>query len=401
MVSYSVYDGDNRVRRYGEALAKNGYEVDAFALWRVGHESLGELLNGVRVHRIQGRIKNEKNKFDYLWRLLAFFLRSLWHVTRENWKRPYDLVHVHSVPDFEVFAAVFAKLSGAKVILDIHDIVPEFYASKFQVTADSLVFKSLVGMERTSTWFADHVITSNHIWEERLIARSVPRTKVTAIINYPDMRVFRRRGRTRNDRKAVMLYPGSLTYHQGVDLAVRAFARIQHEAPEAEFHIYGSGDQLESLKSLVAELGLRDRVLFKGSLVVEELVGVMENADLGVVPKRGNGFGNEAFSTKIPEFMAMGVPVVIPNTAIDTYYFNDSVAKFFVAGDEMSLASAMLQMIRDAGMRERLARNAISFVQDFSWEKNQAIYLDVVRHLVEGRRPQAAGVAAPSTRNSE
>lgn len=401
MVSYSVYDGDNRVRRYGEALVKAGYEVDAFALWRVGHQSLGEVVNGVRVHRIQGRIKNEKSKFDYLWRLLAFFARSLWWVTRENRKRRYDLVHVHSVPDFEVFAAVFAKLSGAKVILDIHDIVPEFYGSKFGAKADSLVFRALVGMERASTSFADHVIASNHIWEERLISRSVPKAKVTSIINYPDMRVFHRRGRTRADGKFVMLYPGSLAYHQGVDIAVRAMGRIREEAPRAEFHIYGSGDQMEYLKSLVVELGLQEKVLFKGSLVVEELVKVMENADLGVVPKRKNGFGNEAFSTKIPEFMAMGVPVVIPDTEIDSFYFNDSVAKFFEAGSDASLADAVLEMIRDADLRETLAENASRFVQDFSWEKNQAIYLDVVRGLVETRGAQEAGVATASSRNGQ
>jgi len=396
MVSYSVYDGDNRVRRYGEALVKAGYEVDAFALWRVGHESLGDVVNGVRVHRIQGRIKNEKSKFDYLWRLLAFFVRSLWHVTRQNWKRPYDLVHVHSVPDFEVFAAAFAKLSGAKVILDVHDIVPEFYASKFHTTPESFIFKALVALERASTSYADHVIASNHIWAERLISRSVRRSKVTAIINYPDMRVFQRQGRTPSGGKFVMLYPGNLAYHQGVDLAVRAMAQIRHEAPQAEFHIYGSGDQLEFLKKLVAELGLQEKVLFKGSLVVEELVRVMENADLGIVPKRKNGFGNEAFSTKIPEFMAMGVPVVIPNTDIDKYYFDDAVAKFFVAGDEASLADAMLTMIRDADLRQKLAQNASAFVQNFSWEKNQALYLDVVRVLLETRGTQRAQVAAPS-----
>jgi hypothetical protein len=90
MVSYSVYDGYNRVRRYAETLVRNGFEVDAFAMWRVGHQSLGDVLNGVRVYRLQGRIKNEKTKLTYLWRLLAFFFRSLWMVTREHWKRPYD-----------------------------------------------------------------------------------------------------------------------------------------------------------------------------------------------------------------------------------------------------------------------------------------------------------------------
>jgi glycosyltransferase involved in cell wall biosynthesis len=397
MVSYSVYDGDNRVRRYGEALVNQGYEVDAFALWRIGHQDAGDVINGVRVYRIQGRIKNEKSKFDYLWRLLTFFFRSLWAVTREHWKQPYNLIHIHSVPDFEVFAAVFAKVSGAKVILDIHDIVPEFYASKFNVSQDSVVFKALVGMERVSAAFADHVIASNHIWEKRLESRSVPKEKVTTIINYPNLRLFQRQGRTRSDDKFIMLYPGSLAYHQGLDLAIRAFSRIHEQVPQAEFHIYGSGDQMEFLKALVAQLGLGEKVLFKGSLVAEKLVRIMENADLGVVPKRKSGFGNEAFSTKIPEFMAMGVPLVVPDTEIDRYYFNDEVAKFFEADNEASLADAMVLMIRDSGLRERLVENASKFVEDFSWDKNQVLYLDVVRNLMKPMSAREAEVPVSSS----
>jgi len=383
MVSYSVYDGDNRVRRYADTLVRYGFEVDAFAMWRVGNPSLGDVLNGVRVHRLQGRIKNEKTKFTYLWRLLAFFVRSMWMVTKEHWKKPYDLVHVHSVPDFEVFAAIFAKLTGAKVILDIHDMVPEFYASKFGISKDALVFKALVGIERVSTAFADHVIASNHIWEKRLHSRGVAPSKVTAIINYPDLHVFRQQGRTRTDNKFVLLYPGSMTHHQGLDIAIRAFAKIHERVPNAEFHIYGSGDRLDSLKALVAQLGLQAKIFFKGSLVVEKLVRVMENADLGVVPKRKDGFGNEAFSTKIPEFMAMGVPVIIPNTAIDSYYFNDSVATFFEANEDSSLADAMLRLIANRDLRERQVQNALVFVQDYSWEKNQWLYLDAVRKLLK------------------
>ena len=144
-----------------------------------------------------------------------------------------------------------------------------------------------------------------------------------------------------------MLYPGTLNYHQGVDLAIRAFALIKDKAPQAEFHIYGGGDQRDALKALIAELGLQERVFLRDSVSRKEVVSIMGNADLGVVPKRKNSFGNEAFSTKILEFMCLGVPVVVPDTAIDQYYFNDSVAQFFHADDVSSLADVLLSMVRN------------------------------------------------------
>ena len=83
--------------------------------------------------RIQHRERNERGRLSYISRLLLFFFRSAVFLSWRHLRNPYQLIHVHSVPDFEVFAALLPKLMGCKVILDIHDIVPEFYASKFQV----------------------------------------------------------------------------------------------------------------------------------------------------------------------------------------------------------------------------------------------------------------------------
>ncbi|MGA2900281.1 MAG: glycosyltransferase family 4 protein [Candidatus Acidiferrales bacterium] len=177
--------------------------------------------------------------------------------------------------------------------------------------------------------------------------------------------------------------PGTLNYHQGIDIAIRALALIKDQAPEVEFHIYGAGDQLNSLRELVEELGLEDRVFLKGTKALHDIASVIENADLGVVPKRKNSFGNEAFSTKILEFMSLGVPVVVPDTAIDRYYFDDSVVKFFHANDERSLADAILLMIKNPELRRKYTRNASEFVLKYSWDVNKSTYLDLVNSLVQ------------------
>lgn len=384
MIAHTFYEQDNRVRRYAEALAKRGDSVDVIALSQEGQSS-SDLINGVRVFRIQQRTIAEKSKLELLAELLLFFIRSTFLVIREQVKKRYDLIHVHSVPDFEVFAAFYPKLMGSKIILDIHDIVPEFYASKFKTSENSLIFKVLVVIERMSTAFSDRVIVANHIWEKRLLERSVKKSKCSTLLNFPDTEIFHRRGRTRQDNKFIIVYPGTLSYHQGVDLAIRAFSLIQHEVPEAEFHIYGDGDQLDSLRSLVAELGLQDKVFLKGSVPFDQMHSVMENADLGIVPKRKDNFSDEAFSTKILEYMAMGLPSIVPNTTIDKYYFNDLVVRFFEANNEKSLADAMLSLIRNPEARARLAGNATQFVQTYTWEENMGAYLNLVDSLVSSR----------------
>ncbi len=389
MVAYTFYEQDNRVRRYAETLAKRGDRVDVVALHMEG-QSAREVIEGVTVYRIQRRVVNEKGKLTYLAKLLFFFLRSFAFLTWKQLHERYDLIHVHSVPDFEVFAALVPKLMGSKIILDIHDLVPEFYLSKFDASSNSATFRLLVAIERMSASFADHVIAANHIWLKRLRERSVKSGNLTVILNFPDTDIFHLRGRNRNDHKFIMLYPGTLNYHQGVDISVRAFSQIADKCPEAEFHIYGGGDQIEFLKSLIAERGLQKRVLLKSSRTLQEISSIMENCDLGVVSKRSDGFGNEAFSTKIFEFMTVDVPVIVPETAIDRYYFNDSIVKFFKANDENSLAEAMLQMIKHPELRETLVRNAREFIKDYVWEKNKGVYLDLVDSLVTAPGRQAA-----------
>jgi glycosyltransferase involved in cell wall biosynthesis len=385
MVAYSFYEKDNRVRRYAETLAKRGDHVDVLALRGEGQSSV-EMVDGVRVYRIQRRSVREKGRFSYLFKLLLFFFRSLGFLTWKHLQEHYELVHVHSIPDFEVFAAIVPKLTGAKVILDLHDLVPEFYLSKFKISPRSPMFRILVGVERLSCSFADHVIAANHIWLQRLYERSVGMQKCTVILNYPDTDIFHHRGRTRHDGKFILVYPGSLNYHQGVDIAVRAFGLIADRVPEAEFHIYGSGEQSDVLAALVDKLNLQSRVLLLGTRNLREIAEIMENCDLGIVAKRSDCFGNEAFSTKIFEFMSLDVPVIVPNTTIDTYYFNDSVVRFFQANDDRSLADAMLDMTENPEERREIVRNARKFIGTYTWDKNRSIYLNLVDALVARAR---------------
>ncbi len=321
--------------------------------------------------------------------MLLFLLRTSWFLTKEQFRGGYDLIHVHSLPDFEVFSAAIPKMFGAKIVLDIHDIVPEFYASKFRKPYTSATFKALVGVEKASAAFADHVIVSNHIWEDRLGSRSVPKSKLAAILNYPDTKIFHRTNAPKTRDKLIVVYPGSLNYHQGLDLAIRAFSVIKDDVPNAEFHIYGTGGEFDALKRLIHDLELDDRVFMKGSVAIDAMAKLLEEADLGVVPKRSEGFGNEAFSTKVLEFMAMGVPAVIPNTLVDKYYFNPNVVRFFNAGDFQDLALALKEMLTNSALRQSLAAKASQFVSDFSWEKNQDSYLKIVNDLMNGRETGA------------
>ncbi|HTD67339.1 MAG TPA: glycosyltransferase [Candidatus Limnocylindria bacterium] len=382
MLSYSAYESDNRVMRYAEALAARGDTVDVLALQAKPEQPRSEELAGVHLSRIQKRIgKNEKGKISYLFRLLKFCFVASLRLSGRHFVQPYDLIHVHNIPDFLVFAAWLPKLTGAKVILDVHDIVPEFYASKFNAVENGLLFKSLRTVERCSASFAHHVIVSNHLWHQKLVTRSVSTSKSSVFLNHVDLQVFVPHRRTRNDGKLIIIFPGGLHWHQGVDIAIRAFAQVSNQLPKAEFHIYGQGSARNELIALVASFGLEQKVRFFENVPLTEIAEVIANADIGVVPKRADSFGNEAYSTKILEFMSQGIPVIASRTKIDTFYFNDDIVSFFRSGDAEDLAQKILAVARDSGLRDSLVRNAREYVVRNNWQTKKQDYLQLVDSL--------------------
>ena len=399
MVTHSYYESDNRVTRYAEALAARGDQVDVFSLRRTPELPVQETIRGVNVLRIQDRFgKNERSKLGYLWPLLRFLKTSAARLKQSHSDEPYDIFHIHNVPDFMIFAAWRSKKqTGTPILLDIHDIVPEFFASKFRLPEKGLLYSLLRWMERTSAVMANHVIIANHLWLDKYAVRTGTADRCSVFINNVDTTIFTPRPRQRLDDKLIIIFPGGLQWHQGVDIAIRAFQRVKTELPNAEFHIYGDGNARDSLVSLSAELGLQESVKFFRPLSVREIANVMADADLGVVPKRADSFGNEAYSTKIMEFMAVGVPVVISATKVDRFYFDDSVARFFESGNAEALAHEMLDLLRNPGQRSEIAARAAEYVAENCWERRKADYLSLVDSFC--RKPTAAAKAASMSKS--
>lgn len=401
MITHSFYENDNRVTRYAEALAARGDHVDVISLRRSASTATHEVIEGVNVHRLQDRFgKTEQSKLSFLWPTLRFLWFSSRWLTDRHARQRYDVLHIHNMPDFLVYAGWYAKLTGARIILDIHDIVPEFYSSKFAGGKVSMTARALRVIERCSAHFADHVIISNHLWFEKYTARTGTIDKCSVYINNVDTRIFHPHPRTRTDNKWIVLFPGGLQWHQGLDIALRAFVRVSQTIPNIEFHIYGDGNMKPSLLALTHELGLDEKVRFFEPVGVRQVAQIMADADLGVVPKRADSFGNEAYSTKIMEFMSLGVPVVVSKTKIDQYYFNDAVVRFFDSGNSEALAEGMLQVITDPDLRQRMVANALVYAERHSWTSRRHDYLKLVDDLIEQgvARPVVAG---PDERSQE
>jgi len=389
MVAYSFYESDSRIIQYARALTRRGDSVDVIAL---AHDEASpvEVIDGVNVYRVQQREINERTVFSHLFRILRFLLVAMAVMVWKHLRKPYQLVHVHSVPDFLVVAALPLRMTGVPVILDIHDILPEFYASKFRAVQNSVIYRVLLIVEKWSARMANHVIIANHLWYDRLIQRSVTKEKCSVICNYPNRDVFSPRPKTKRHGRFLLMYPGSLNWHQGVDVAIRAFAQVSPRIESAEFHIYGEGPERPNLENLVEELCLQHKVQIQNYRPTSEIARLMAMADLAIVPKRASSsFGTEAASTKVQEFMAVGVPVIVSRTRIDTLYFDESMVRFCESENVDALANAIIELYAHPEQRRKLVEGANRHIQQNNWDVKQHEYLSVVDSLI-GKPVQGA-----------
>jgi glycosyltransferase involved in cell wall biosynthesis len=386
MLAYSFYESDNRVRRYAETLARIGDTVDVISLRREGQGVYNEL-NGVRVFRVQERVRDEKGKAVYLSRILKFFFRSAALLTGKHFSRPYHLVHVHSVPDFEVFAALIPRITGAKVILDIHDPMPDFFSAKFGYNNNSIYLKSLKTVERCSLHRADHVITVTDYWRDVIKERSrIPGDKISTIVNYPDREIFNAEGREERKRSNdvfTILYPGTLNKHCGLHIVLKAIGMLSSSHPNIRLHIYGRGNEESNLRSLASQLNLDSVVFFHDSVPIDQVPDLMLNADIGIALLAGeNTYSKQALNVKLLEFLAMGLPAIATKVDSIVKYLGDGVAMLSNPNDPEDVARCIKELYENFDKREKLRRAGLAFSEKNNWQSQADIYFGIIQKIL-------------------
>lgn len=381
-MAYTNYLTDARVRREAETLAAlQGYKVSLLALKESRHPRTYKI-DGVEVIELNIKKYRGKSGFKYLMSYLKFMLLSFFSCNSLtlslSGKR--DVVHVHNMPDFLVFSAILSRLFGTKVVLDIHDSMPETYCAKFESSSNRLLFRTLCWEEAACCWFADKVICVNHIQRDALIRRGIPAHKIEVSMNVPDHKRFNLNKKIKTGRKSwenvKLVYHGTITKRLGVDLAIRAVANLIDEIPGLEFHILGHGDDIEEFIELSKNLGAEKCIYFSKKMVpLEDLVDILSGMDLGIVSNRRNIATELMLPVKMLEYVALNLPVVAPRLKTIEYYFTDEMVSYFEPENVNSLAHAILRLYRDESRRRRQVKMAKNFLKRYGWERHQ---LDLV-----------------------
>ncbi|MGH8286204.1 MAG: glycosyltransferase family 4 protein, partial [Steroidobacteraceae bacterium] len=304
---------DRRVWQEARTLAAAGYRVSIICPKGRGYDAAFEEIQGIAIHRHWLPVEASGvlgYLLEYSWALLAQFVLSLRVLSRQG----FDVIHACNPPDSIFLLGRFYKLFGKKFLFDHHDINPELYEAKFGQR--DFGYRLMLALERWTFRTADVSIATNESYRRIAIERGgMSPERVFIVRSGPDlrrMRIVPPDAALRRRRRYLVGYVGVMGRQEGIDLLLDAVRHIVHERgrTDIQFGLVGGGTELAAMRALARELEVADYVTFTGRVPDEQLLAMLNTADLCVNPDIANEMNDKSTMNKIMEYMALGKPIV-------------------------------------------------------------------------------------------
>lgn len=381
MMAYTYYEVDPRVIREAEAAVEGGFDVDVLALRRPGTPPM-EMVRGVRVIRLNQSKYRGKTRVRYLMAYLNFFLRCFVKTTGLFFKQRYAVIHVNNMPDFLVFSTIVPKLCGTSVILDIHDPMPNTFASKFKGGENGFFYRVLLWQERLSAAYSNRVITVHDpVKEGILLKHGLAPDSIEVIANFADEELFPLRKSYSINGKIRCVFHGTILERSGLGSLMTALARVRQK-DRIYVKIIGEGDFSQTLQEMIRSLHLEQVVEFDNhSYQVHSISQRIEDCNVGLVPLEISSVTNYALPLKLLEYISMGLPVLTVRSYAISYYFSERDCIFFDWNDPDSLSAALNRITEHPEILLQYRERAVALRGRFAWSGEKKKYVELLRQI--------------------
>lgn len=375
IIAYTTFSTDTRVQKEAYAAAEAGYELDIYTL-EDDLVSNYNTFNFVRSNIIQYK---GQSKFHYIFSYIRFFLYCFFNLSTKFFKEKYKFVHVHNMPNFLVFSSIIPKMFGAKVILDIHDLMPEIFSVKFRLPIDHALIKLLYFEERISAKFANEIIATNSYHIERFHKNKIVNKKITEVINVADEKIFYSpNSKDYLQEEVIIAYPSTLAKRLGIDTLIEAIEILHKNKLKFKLYIYGDGEYREDIAKIIIKKNLNEVVILSKSFISLEILSMeLDKAHIGVIPLPTNVSNDIAMPVKIYEFFAKKVCVVATELPLMKSCFNNSVM-FFQEGSSEDLAEKLEYLIHNREIIKDYAERGYSKFSTQTWDFFKSKYKEIL-----------------------
>ncbi|MGZ3180890.1 MAG: glycosyltransferase family 4 protein [Telluria sp.] len=390
---------DRRVWQESTTLHAHGYEVSIICPTGKGYEQKYEVIDGIHIYRYNLPLEAEGAK-GYALEYSAALFHTFRLAFKVLFQRGFDAIHACNPPDLLFLVGGFFKLFGKRFLFDHHDINPELYEAKFG--RRDFFYKLMVLLERWSFKTADVSIATNESYKRIAIERGgMDPERVYVVRSGPKLdrlRLLPPKEELKQGRKYLVGYVGVMGAQEGIDLLLEAARHLILDQGRTDVHfgLVGGGTSLEEMKQLARDLGIADYVTFTGRVPDQELLEMLNTADVCVNPDVANDMNDKSTMNKIMEYMALGKPIVQFDLA-EGRFSAQAASLYANKNDPVDMANKIAELLDDPDQRKRMGefgRNRV--VNELEWVYEEPKLLAAYDHLFGASRTAPAAPVHPT-----
>lgn len=350
---------DRRVWQEATTLHEAGYTVSIICPTGKGYELPYEEIDGIHIYRYNLPLEAEGTKGYAI-----EYGSALWHTFRLTWKvrkeRGFDAIHACNPPDLLFLIGLFFKLCcRTRFLFDHHDINPELYEAKFG--RRDLFWRLMVWLERMTFRAADVSIATNESYKRIAIERGkMDPEKVFVVRSGPKLdrlRILPAVESLKKGRAFLVGYVGVMGKQEGIDLLLQVAQHLVRNIGREDIHfgLVGGGTSLEEMRTLAVQLGIADYVTFTGRVPDQEMLEMLNTADVCVNPDIANEMNDKSTMNKIMEYMALGKPIVQFDLAEGRFSAQEA-SLYAKKNDAADMAEQIARLVDNPALREQMGR---------------------------------------------
>lgn len=191
--------------------------------------------------------------------------------------------------------------------------------------------------------------------------------------------------------KTIIGFIGSFYRYEGLDLLIDAYSKIASTRPNLVLLLVGGGETDTRLRQLVEKLNLSNRVLMPGRIPHNGIKGVYALIDILIYPRYSVRLTELVTPLKPLEAMAMGKAVIASDIGGHRELITDKqTGMLFKAGDAAALSTAILALLENPGLMEKLGIHGLKYVmEEKTWLKTTSVYKTIYARLSGGKQSHA------------
>jgi len=344
---------EKRIYELGIRLAAHGNEVHVFGVkWWDGNAVIK--MDGMVLHGVCGRREMYINGRRSIFGPIIFSIKLPFHLIREK----FDVIDVCAFPYFSCFSVkLISLIKKSPMIITWLEVWGDYWYEYLGIAG---FFGKQI--EQMVSKLAGTSIAISDMTKNGLLSLGVDVKKITIMSGGVDIKEIM--NIQPSHEKYDMLFAGRLIKEKNVDVLLKTVDKIRKSMPSVRCHIIGEGPEKERLDALAAQLQLRENVSFSGFLDYHEVISRIKSSRVLVVPS-----GREGFGIVVIEAFACAVPVITVKTERNAASELVDGTGFAVNLDPEELSEAILTLIMDPGMHEKMSVSALNKAQMYDWDK--------------------------------